>query len=91
MGAIWAVGLMIAALWLWQNAGSFSPDRAGASEYAMKCSALAAGAAAQLVAISVVAAQLYRRDVLSGAIRAAAAVVFTLSLVAAIAFAAAAR
>jgi hypothetical protein len=92
-GSIWAVGLMVAAMWLWQNAASLAVenDHDSISEWSIRFAAVAAGAAAQLITLAVVNRQIYRRDLPSNLLRAAAALVFTVALISSIVLAAAGK
>jgi hypothetical protein len=90
-GSIWTIGLMMAALWLWQNAAVLAPgaDRVD-SFYAIRCAAVAAGSAAQAVLLATVVFQLYRPDWISLSLGGVAAVGFTVGLIGAVAMAASA-
>ena len=93
IGVIAAAALMVAALWGWQNATwlvseTARPDVAG---WAVKCGAVCAAAGAQVVVMTFVVSAIYRRDVVGEGIKLAAALVFTVALVGAIALGVASR
>src|SRR5688572_16012352 len=89
-----AVGLMIAALWGWQNADVIAVRWRLAGTTAMwgaRCAAVGLGAASQVVLLSVIGRWVYGRDVVSDALRLGGALVVMLAGVTAVALALAGR
>jgi hypothetical protein len=88
-----AIALMMAALWAWQMGPhfAFDADQPGATLWAMRSAAVAAGALAQIVVLFLVLGNLYRRRRLDLALGAAAAIVFTIALISAVALGLAGR
>jgi hypothetical protein len=88
-----AVVLMVTCLWAWQNAGEFFVDatRPYVATMAARSAAVALGAAAQVVLLTLVVGRLYPRQLLDEMLKLSAAGVMVVSLVAAVALALAAR
>ena len=90
LGGAVGIVLVIAGMWGWQHAQQLitdarNPDRA---LWAVRCAAVGAVAAAQLVLLTFVIGGIYeRRSNGSGALRTTAAIVFGLALISAVVFA----
>jgi hypothetical protein len=86
LGTVWAVTLLIASLWGWLHADEIVSDwRRPELGYWSVCSAaIGLAAAGQLVVMTFVVANVYRRDVLGDVFRATAAIACTVALVAAV-------
>lgn len=87
LGGFATVALMLAALWGWQHATQVVSEwsRPGVAAWSVRCLALGLAAGAQLVCMSLVVGQLYRRDALADAIQMFAGLLCTLALVSALA------
>jgi hypothetical protein len=90
LGGAVGIVLVIAGMWGWQHAQQLiteapNPDRA---LWAVRCAAIGAVAAAQLILLTFVIGGIYeRRSNRSGAVRMTADIVFGLALISAVVFA----
>jgi hypothetical protein len=91
--AVCAAGLMVSALWAWQQGPhlSIDADRPEVVLWAVRTAAVAAGALAQALLLFLVIGQLYRARGLDVLLRVLTAAVFTVALVSAVALALAGR
>src|SRR6266513_2435122 len=89
-----AAGLLIAALWGWQNAESI-PVKSGMSGqsaiWGVRCAAVGVGAAGQVMILTVMGRWVYTRDLVSDVLRLCGLLVFMLAGVVAVALALAGR
>jgi hypothetical protein len=85
--------LMVAALWLWQAADELAMQwsRRAVGLWASRSLALALGSAGQVVLLTLVIGQVYRRDGVGDSLRLGAALVCAISLVSAVALGLAGR
>jgi hypothetical protein len=88
-----AAALMVACLWAWQGAGHFSVDasRPYVATLAARSAAVALGAAAQVIILTLVVGRMYRRQLVDDVLKLTAAAVMLVALVGAVALALAAR
>jgi hypothetical protein len=88
-----SVALMVLCLWAWQHAGDFSVEtsRPDVATLAVRSAALAIAAAAQILLLTLVIGKLYRRQLIDDVLKLAAALVFAVTLVGAVALGLAAR
>ena len=95
VGGVAAVGLVVLALWAWQNAAEvaqrWGATRPYAAKLAVRSAAVAVAAAAQVVLLTGVIGRLYPRQVFDDVLRLCAALVAAVALVGAVALALAAR
>ena len=94
IGAMIALGLMVAALWAWGRAGWIAADatRPDVARWAVRSAAVSAGAVAQLVLLTFVAGAVFRhRNFAADAARLAAGIVACVALVSAVALGLAGR
>jgi len=87
------MALMVACLWAWQSAGHFSVDasRPYVATMAARTAAIALGAAAQVIILTLVVGRIYRRQLIDDVLKLTAAAVMIVALVGAVALALAAR
>jgi hypothetical protein len=94
IGFALAVGLLIAALWGWQNAEWITVRwrmRGASAVWGARCAAVGLAAAAQVIMLSVIGRWVYGRDMVSDALRLCGVLVFMLAGVTAVALALAGR
>lgn len=91
--AVVAAALMVACLWAWQGAGHFSVDasRPYVATLAARTAAVALGAAAQVIILTLVVGRIYRRQLVDDVLKLTAAAAMLVALVGAVALALAAR
>src|SRR5688500_10447025 len=87
LGVVATMGMMLAALWGWQNAARVTAEwsRPDIATYAVRCAAIAVGAAAQLVLLYFVVGRAFapgRADRVAGALAAGVCAVCLISAVA---------
>lgn len=88
-----AVALMVLCLWGWQHAGELA-QAAGQprlGRWAVQCAAIAVGALAQVILLTMVIGRIYQRQLVDDLLQVSAAVVLAVALVSAVALALAAR
>lgn len=95
LGALWAIGLLVLALWAWRR-GEEIAVYLGAHNQAIvtwsaRCAAVALAAAAEGLLAMLVIGNLWRRDAFTSAVGLSAALIFMLSLVSAVALGLAGR
>jgi hypothetical protein len=88
-----AIALMVACLWAWQSAGHFSVDagRPYVATLAARTAAVALGAAAQVLILTLVVGRIYRRELIDDMLKLTAGAVMLVAIVGAVALAMAAR
>ena len=93
VSAIAAMALVVACLWAWQRAAHFSVDaaRPDVATLAARTAAVALGAAAQVILLTMVIGRLYRRQLIDDVLKLTAAAVMLVAIVGATALAMAAR
>ena len=94
-GGVLTVGLVLLALWGWQQAGLLADlwgaTRPGVAALAVRSAAVAAAAAAQIILLTLVVGRFYPRQTLDEVLRLSAGLVATVALVSTIALALAGR
>jgi hypothetical protein len=93
LGSTAAMALVMAALWIWQNAASLVGECSSPSValWAVRCATAALAAGAQLVLLTFVVAQVYGRDLLVDLLRVLVGLGCSIALVSAIALGLAGR
>jgi hypothetical protein len=96
LGAIWAVGLIVVALWGWQQAdvvvSMVGWEKRTVGAWSVRCGAAALVAMAELVALTLVVGRVYRRpDAFCGVAKFSALVVGLVCTVSAVALGLAGR
>jgi hypothetical protein len=93
LGGALSVGLLVAALWVWQHAGDVVADaaRPEVALWAVRSAAVAGAAVAQVIGLTFVVGALYDRDRFGDVLRGAAAVMSGIATVSAIALGLAGR
>jgi hypothetical protein len=93
IGSLLAIGLMVAGMWAWQRGPhlAFDATRPDIALWAVRSAAVAAAALAQALVLLLVVGNLYRTRALDVVLRAAAAAVFLVALVSAVALGLAGR
>ena len=88
-----AIVLMVSCLWAWQSAGEFAVDasRPYVATLAARSAAIALGAAAQVLVLTLVVGRIYRRQLVDDVLKLSAAAVMLVALVGAVALGLAAR
>ena len=92
-GAVTTVGLMVLCLYGWQHASELAGQagRPYVAKWAVRSGAIAIGAAAQVILLTLVVGRLYRRQLLDDVLRLTAASVIAVALVTSVALGMAAR
>lgn len=93
VGTLLGVGLMVAAMWVWQRGPhlAFDATRPDITLWAIRSAAVAAVALAQTMMLVLVVGNLYRARMLDAVLRAATTAVFLVALISAVALGLAGR
>ena len=83
VGGLVSVGLIVVGLWIWLHAGglAWGMTRPELVEWAIRGTALSAVACAQVVMLSMVAANFFRRDALGDLVKVLAEIVAVSALI----------
>ena len=95
LGGVLAIGLLLLGLYAWRHAGQivegWDPARPTVAAWAVRSAAVAAAAGAQLLLLTLVTRQLYRRQLVDDVLGLSAGLVAALAVVCAIALGLAGR
>jgi hypothetical protein len=85
-GVLASFALVLAALWVWQNAAAltYTLDKPDAAALAARLAAIGLAAAGQMVIAMLVLSRIYRRDVVTNIYGLSAAAIFLMSVTGAV-------